>query len=67
MQTVEMSIMHHAQNDWSVRISGKLHSHVSSAALDDLIEYSLVAAEVTLSDPDTHSFDEECCAGPLPW
>jgi hypothetical protein len=66
MQTVDMRIMYHGENDWSVWISGKLHSHVSSLALDDLIEYALVAAEVALSEPDARSFGEEWCAGPLP-
>jgi hypothetical protein len=46
MQTVDMRILYHAENDWSVWISGKLHSHVSSAALDDLIDHALVAVEV---------------------
>jgi hypothetical protein len=66
MQTVDMRILNHAENDWSVWISGKLHSHVSSAALDDLIEYALVAVEVGLSETDARSFGEEWCAGPLP-
>jgi hypothetical protein len=66
MQTVDMRILYHAENDWSVRISGKLHSHVSSAALDDLIEYALVAVEVARSQTDTLSFGEAWSAGPLP-
>jgi hypothetical protein len=66
MQTVNVRILYHAGNDWSVRISGKLYSHVSSAALDDLIEYALVGLEVALSETDTPSFGEEWCAGPLP-
>jgi hypothetical protein len=66
MQTVDMRILYHAENDWSVWVSGKLHSHVSSAALDDLIDYALVAVEVALSETDARSFGEELCAGPLP-
>jgi hypothetical protein len=66
MQTVDMRILYHAENDWSVRISGKLYSHVSSAALDDLIEYALVAVEVALSGTDAPSFGEAWSAGPLP-
>jgi hypothetical protein len=66
MQTVDMRILYHAKNDWSVWISGKLHSHVSSAALDNLIEYALVAVEVALSETGTPSFGEASSAGPLP-
>jgi hypothetical protein len=66
MQTVNMRILYHAENDWSVLISGKQHSHISSVALDDLIEYALVTAEVALSETDPRSFGEEWCAGPLP-
>ena len=66
MQTVDMTILYHAENDWSVWISGKLYSHISGTALDDLIEYTLVAAEVALAKTDTHSFGEEWCADPLP-
>lgn len=58
MQTVDVRILYHAENDWSIWISGKLHSHVSSAALDDLIDYALVAVEVVLSETDTPSFGE---------
>ena len=66
MKTVEMVILYHAENDWSVRISGKQHSHVSSATLDNLIEYALVAVEVALSDARACSFGEAWSAGPLP-
>jgi hypothetical protein len=66
MQTVDMRILYHAVNDWSVWISGKLHSHVSSAALDDLIEYALVAVEVARSETDTPPFGEVWFAAPLP-
>ena len=66
MQTVDMRILYHAENDWSVRISGKLHSHVSSGTLEDLIEYALLAVEVARSETDTPPFDEVWCAGPLP-
>jgi hypothetical protein len=66
MQKVNVRILYHAENDWSVRISGKLQSHISSAALDDLIDYALVAVEVTLSETDAPSFGKEWCAGPLP-
>ena len=65
MQTVDMRILYHAENDWSVRISGKLHSHLSSAALDELIEYALVAVEAAQSETDAPSFGKEWCAGPL--
>ena len=66
MQTVDMRILFHGENDWSVWISGKFYSHISSGLLDNLIEHALVAVEVALSEKDIRSFGEEWCPGPLP-
>lgn len=63
MQTVDMRVLYHAENDWSVWIVGRLHSHISSAALADLIDYTLVAVEVARSTPPS---GDEWCAEPLP-
>jgi hypothetical protein len=67
MQTVDIRILYHAENDWSLWISGKLHSHLSSAALDELIEYTLVFVEVARSEAKTATFGEEWCARSLPY
>ena len=66
MQTVDMRILYHAENDWSVWISGKLHSHVSSVTLGELMEYAVVAVEAARLETDTPPFGEESFAGPLP-
>jgi hypothetical protein len=34
--------------DWTVEINGTAHNHVSTATLDDLVEYALVAAQQDL-------------------
>jgi hypothetical protein len=42
----------HTHKDWSVEIDGIQHNHVSTATLDDLIEYALVSAEHSLFWPE---------------
>lgn len=66
MQTVDMVILYHAVNDWSVWISGKLHSHISGSTLDELIDYALVAVEVAQLETDNPPFGEKGHAGSLP-
>jgi hypothetical protein len=44
----------HGQKDWSVDVGGTMHSHVSTATLDDLIDYASTAAQqnlLALEDP----------------
>ena len=49
METISI-VLHrnHTEQDWSVQIDGTQHNHVSTATLDDLIDYALVAAQQTL-------------------
>jgi hypothetical protein len=41
-----------SRQDWSVEIDGTRHNHVSTAKLDDLIEYASVAAQQDLLAPE---------------
>lgn len=43
----------HSHKDWSVEINGTCHNHVSTATLDDLVEYALVTAQQNLLEPET--------------
>jgi hypothetical protein len=44
----------HSQKDWSVSVGGTMHNHVSTATLDELIDYASTAAQqnlLALEDP----------------
>jgi hypothetical protein len=36
------------EKDWSVQIDGKLYDHISTNTLDDLLEYTSIAAQQRL-------------------
>jgi hypothetical protein len=36
------------EKDWSVKIDGKLYHHISTNTLDDLLEYTSIAAQQRL-------------------
>ncbi len=36
---------HHEAKDWSVEVDGRLHRHVCTRTLEDLVDYALVAAQ----------------------
>jgi hypothetical protein len=36
------------EKDWSVQIDGKLYDHISTNTLDDLLEYTFIAAQQSL-------------------
>jgi hypothetical protein len=36
------------EKDWSVQIDGKLYDHISTNTLDDLLEYTSIAAQQSL-------------------
>jgi hypothetical protein len=36
------------EEDWSVKIDGKLYDHISTNTLDDLLEYTSIAAQQRL-------------------
>jgi hypothetical protein len=44
-----------SEQDWSVEIDGSLHKHISTKTLDDLIEYTLLAAQQALLESETSS------------
>jgi hypothetical protein len=68
METISI-VLHrnHTEQDWSVQIDGTQHNHVSSATLDDLIDYALVAAQQTLLEPEdnTNSDDTDPTSVPV--
>jgi hypothetical protein len=57
MQEIEIKIKlwhHNEENDWSAEVCGRLHKHISTKTVDDLVEYVLVAAQQALLEPDFH-------------
>ncbi len=46
MQQINITLWcHEKENDWSVELAGRLHGHVSANAVDELVEYAVVAAQ----------------------
>jgi hypothetical protein len=68
METISI-VLHrnHTEQDWSVQIDGTQHNHVSSATLDDLIDYVLVAAQQNLLEPEdfTNGSDTDPTSRPV--
>jgi hypothetical protein len=55
MQEIEIKIKlwhHNEENDWSAEVCGRMHKHVSTETVDDLVEYVLVAAQQALLESD---------------
>ncbi len=48
-----------SEQDWSVEIDGRQHKHISTKTLDDLIEYTLLAAQQALLESETSSESSE--------
>ena len=44
---------HNDENDWSAEVYGRLHKHISTETVDELVEYVLVAAQQALLEPET--------------
>jgi hypothetical protein len=53
MREIHITLWRHEQEeDWSVKIDGKLHRHVSTTTVDELVEYAVVAAERALLEQE---------------
>jgi len=53
-----------SEQDWSVEIDGRLHEHISTRDLDDLVEYALVVAQQSLLESDTSAVEADSIAVP---
>jgi hypothetical protein len=53
-----------SEQDWSVEIDGKLHDHISTRTLDDLVEYALVLAEQNLLERGSSAAEKDSIAVP---
>jgi hypothetical protein len=59
----EINIMlwfNETEENWTLDLNGTVYSHISTGAVDDLVEYALVAAQQALRDkwgqiPQTNS------------
>jgi hypothetical protein len=53
MQEIHITFWTHEQGEsWSVEINGKFFSHVSTTAVDELVESAVVAAEEAILNPE---------------
>jgi hypothetical protein len=53
MQEIKIKLWrHNDKNDWSAEVYGRLHKHISTETVDELVEYVLVAAQQALLETD---------------
>jgi hypothetical protein len=53
MQEIKIKLWRHTEGkDWSAEVYGKLHKHISTKTVDELVEYVLVAAQQALLEPE---------------
>jgi hypothetical protein len=56
MRAINIKLSHHdAENDWSIEIDGRMHEHVSTTTVDELVEYAIVAAQQSLLEAQSSS------------
>ena len=48
VREIKLKLWRHDADDWSIEVHGRLHSHISSVMVDELVEYALVAAQQEL-------------------
>jgi hypothetical protein len=53
-----------SEQDWSVELDGKLHDHISTRDLDDLVEYALVVVQQSLLESETSAVETDSIAVP---
>jgi hypothetical protein len=53
MQEIKIKLWRHSEEkDWSAEVYGKLHKHISTKTVDELVEYVLVTAQQVLLEPE---------------
>jgi 3-oxoacyl-(acyl-carrier-protein) synthase len=53
MQEIKIKLWRHTEEkDWSAEVYGKLHKHIATKTVDELVEYVVVAAQQALLDPE---------------
>ena len=61
MQEINIKLwFNETEENWTLDLNGTVYSHISTGAVDDLVEYALVAAQQALRDkwgqiPQTNS------------
>jgi hypothetical protein len=54
MQEIHIKLWRHTEaQDWSAEVDGRLHEHISTETVDELVEYVLVATQQALLKPET--------------
>jgi hypothetical protein len=50
---IKVKLWRHTEGkDWSAEINGRLHKHISTKTVDEMVEYVLVAAQQALLEPE---------------
>jgi hypothetical protein len=53
MQEIKIKLWRHdKEKDWSAEVRGRLHKHISTKTVDEMVEYVLVAAQQALLEPE---------------
>jgi 3-oxoacyl-(acyl-carrier-protein) synthase len=66
MQEINIKLWRHTEEkDWSAEVYGRLHKHISTKTVDELVEYVLVATQQALLKSEAPP-GESAMAGDLP-
>jgi hypothetical protein len=51
MQEINLRLsLNETDQSWTLELNGKVYNHISTEAVDDLVDYALVAAQQALRD-----------------
>jgi|HubBroStandDraft_2_1064218.scaffolds.fasta_scaffold1234386_2 3-oxoacyl-(acyl-carrier-protein) synthase len=65
MQEMNIKLWRHTEEqDWSAEVLGRLHEHISTRTVDELVEYVLVATQQALLEAEARPSAWAICKNP---
>jgi 3-oxoacyl-(acyl-carrier-protein) synthase len=65
MQEMNIKLWRHTEEqDWSAEVLGRLHEHISTRTVDELVEYVLVATQQALLEAEARPSAWAICQNP---
>jgi hypothetical protein len=65
MQEMNIKLWRHTEEqDWSAEVLGRLHEHISTRTVDELVEYGLVATQQALLEAEARPSAWAICKNP---
>jgi hypothetical protein len=66
MQEMNIKLWRHTEEqDWSAEVLGRLHEHISTRTVDELVEYVLVATQQALLEAEARPSAWAICQNPF--